>query len=85
MSRVNTFTTCRCRFLHRRQYRVAVQPVHHDRNGPRGSQVRRLARGPGAGGDLVTVRDQGWDKIPADRAGTTGNEHSHVKLLRLMW
>jgi hypothetical protein len=60
---------------------LPVQPVHHDRNGPHGSQVRRLGRRPGAGGDLVTVRDQGRDQMPADRAGATRNEHSHVTLL----
>ena len=67
-----------CRFPHRGQYRVPVQPVHHDGDGPRGSQVRLVARGPGAGGDLVAVRDQGRDQVPAHRAGASRNEHSHV-------
>jgi hypothetical protein len=30
---------------------------------------------------LVTVRDQGRDQVPADRAGATRNEQSHAKLL----
>jgi hypothetical protein len=71
----------RRRGLHRCQYRIAVQPVHHDGNGPRGGLVRRVARGPGGGGDLVTVRDQSWDQVPADRGGATRDEHSHVTLL----
>jgi hypothetical protein len=45
---------------------------------PRRGQASRLARVPGAGGDLVTTGDQGWDQVPADRAGATCHEHSHV-------
>ena len=62
---------------HRRDHRLAIQPVENHRLGARRAQLRNLAGRPGGGGDLVTRRDQPRNKVPSQCPGRSRDENSH--------
>ncbi len=62
---------------HRRDHRLAIQPVNDHRLRARLAQLRDLAGRPRGGGDLVTRRDQPWNEVPSQCPGRARDEDSH--------
>jgi hypothetical protein len=69
---------------HRRDHRLAIQPVDNHRLRARLAQLRDLAGRPGGGGDLVTRRDQPRNQVPSQRPGRSRDEDSHDLSFRVV-
>jgi hypothetical protein len=69
---------------HRRDHRLAIQPVDDHRLRARLAQLRELAGRPRCGGDLVTGRDQHRNEVPSQCPGRSRDEDSHDPSFRVV-
>ena len=69
---------------HRRDHRLAIQPVEDYRLRARRAQLRDLTGRPRCGGDLVTRRDQPGNQMPSQCPGRSRDENSHDLSFRLV-
>jgi hypothetical protein len=70
---------------HRRDHRLAIQPVHDHRLRARLAQLRDLAGRPRGRGDLVTRRDQPRNEVPSQCPGRSRDEDSHDPSFRVVF
>jgi hypothetical protein len=69
---------------HRRDHRLAIQPVDDHRLRARLAQLRDLAGRSGGGDDLMTRRDQPRNEVPSQCPGRSRDEDSHHRSFRMV-
>jgi hypothetical protein len=74
----------RCGGPHRRDHRLAIQPVDDHRLRARRTQLRDLSGCPRRGGDLVTRRNQPRNEMPSQRASRSCHKDSHDLSFRVV-